>query len=106
MSLREAAQQALEAKQVPLIELLESVPADARMVYEHGQFHSQNIPVGRLCHEAVAALRTALAEPERKPLTDEEIEAIRQVDDCREDAPEFTRIFRIAERAHGIGGEE
>jgi hypothetical protein len=68
MSLREAAQQALEAKQVPLIELLESVPADARMVYEHGQFHSQNIPVGRLCHEAVAALRTALAEPEQEPV--------------------------------------
>lgn len=51
----------MDAKQTPLIDLLERVPADARMVYEHDQFHSQNIPVGRLCHEA-AALRAALGE--------------------------------------------
>ena len=54
--------QALEAKQTPLIELLERVPADARMVYEHDQFHSENIPVGRLCHEAAAALRAAIEQ--------------------------------------------
>ena len=78
MSLREAAQQALEA-------------LDA--------YSWEQVDAAR------AALRTALAEPERKPLTDEEVEAIRQVDDCGEDVPEFTRIFRIAERAHGIGGE-
>jgi hypothetical protein len=47
----------MDAKQTPLIELLEHVPADAHMVYEHDQFHSQNIPVGRLCHEAAAALK-------------------------------------------------
>ena len=51
----------MDAKQTPLIDLLESVPADAVMVYEHDQFHSQNIPVGRLCREAAAALRTQIA---------------------------------------------
>ena len=55
----------MDAKQTPLIDLLESVPADAVMVYEHDQFHSQNIPVGRLCHEAAAALKRALAEDAR-----------------------------------------
>ena len=61
----EAMKQALEAKQTPLIELLERVPADARMVYEHDQFHSENIPVGRLCHEAAAALRAAIEQAEK-----------------------------------------
>ena len=51
----------MDAKQTPLIDLLESVPADAVMVYEHDQFHSQKIAVGRLCHEAATALRQALA---------------------------------------------
>jgi hypothetical protein len=110
MSLREAAQQALEAKQTPLIELLESVPADARMVYEYGQFHSQNIPVGRLCHEAVAALRTALAEPDRKPLTDKEIRDIAKQYALGlafpYNGPTTPELFaRAIERAHGIGGE-
>ena len=51
----------MDAKQTPLIDLLESVPADAVMVYEHDQFHSQNIPVGRLCREAATALRQQIA---------------------------------------------
>ena len=54
----------MEAKQTPLIELLERVPQDARVVVEHDQFSSTSHPVGRLCHEAAAALRAALAEPE------------------------------------------
>lgn len=62
----EAMKQSLEAKQTPLIELLERVPADARMVYEHDQFHSENIPVGRLCHEAAAALRAAIEQGEKQ----------------------------------------
>ncbi len=53
----------MEAKQTPLIELLERVPQDARLVVEHDQFSSSVHPVGRLCHEAAAALRAALAEP-------------------------------------------
>ena len=56
----------MDAKQTPLIDLLESVPADAGMVYEHDQFHSQNIPVGRLFHEAAAELRRLSAASERE----------------------------------------
>ncbi len=55
-----------QAYAVPLIEQLESVPADARMMYEHDKFHHQNIPVGRLCHEAATALRQAIAEAEKQ----------------------------------------
>ena len=59
--LRAAAQQALEAKQVPLRELLASVPADARLVIHDADGKgTRSIPVGRLCHEAAAAL----AEPQ------------------------------------------
>ena len=52
----------MEAKQTPLIELLERIPQDARLVVEHDQFSSSLHPVGRLCREAAAALRAALAE--------------------------------------------
>lgn len=52
-------------KQTPLIDLLESVPRDAVLVVEHDQFSSSSYPVGRLCHEAAAALRAVLAEVER-----------------------------------------
>ena len=47
----------MEAKQTPLIDLLERVPRDAVLVVEHDQFSSSSYPVGRLCHEAAAALR-------------------------------------------------
>lgn len=45
-------------------------------------------------------LQAALAaqQAEREPLTDEQIEVLRKQDDCGEDAPEFARIIRIAER--------
>jgi len=61
--------------------------------------------VDGMSHQVKSSVDRAVNAMARKPLSDEEIEAIRQVDDCGEDAPEFTRIFRIAERAHGIGGE-
>jgi hypothetical protein len=70
----------MEAKQTPLIELLEQVPHDARVVVEHDQFSSSSHPVGRLCHEAAAALRARLAQPEMNQwhgLTDEEKEHFR-----------------------------
>jgi len=54
----------MEAKQTPLIDLLERVPQDARLVVEHDQFSSSSHPVGRLCHEAITALRAALAQPD------------------------------------------
>ena len=55
-----------QAYAVPLIEQLESVPADARMMYEHDKSHHENIPVGRLCHEAATALRQSIAEVEKQ----------------------------------------
>lgn len=55
----------MEAKQTPLIDLLENVPRDTVLVVEHDQFSSSSHPVGRLCHEAAAALRAVLAEVER-----------------------------------------
>lgn len=48
-------------KQTPLIDLLENVPRDAVLVVEHDQFSSSFHPVGRLCHEAAAALRVHVA---------------------------------------------
>ena len=48
--------------QAPLIDLLRSVPEDARMIYEHSPTHSQSIPVGRLCKEAAAAIASRDAE--------------------------------------------
>ena len=50
--------------------------------------------------DAINALRTALAEPERKPLTDEEILRI-----SLETPVDLYAFARAIERAHGIGGE-
>ena len=52
----------MEAKRTQLIELLERVPRDAVLVVEHDQFSSSSHPVGRLCHEAAAALEAAHAD--------------------------------------------
>jgi hypothetical protein len=103
MSLREAAQQALEA-------------------LEYAQ--SLDIPHFEEHVNALAALRAALAEPEqefvcstglcryRKPLTDEEIlldEVLRYHFGCNGGAGPVSqkgiKIVRAVERAHGIGGE-
>ena len=59
---REAMKQALEAYEVPLVEQLESVPNDARLVIEDADgMGTRFIPVGRMCQEAAAALRQAIA---------------------------------------------
>jgi hypothetical protein len=99
MSLRTAAQQALEA--------LESVYpyTDSLICYASttGE-HPPNAIDGNV-RDAITALRTALAEPERKPLTDEEIALI--VGECAASAhrhDDFS-FARAIERAHGIGGE-
>ena len=52
----------METKQTSLIELLERIPQDARLVVEHDRFSSSVHNVGRLAHEAAAALRAALAQ--------------------------------------------
>lgn len=56
----------MEAKQTSLIELLEAVPVDARLVVDDGPHSTSFHPVGRLCHEAAAALRERLAQKEQK----------------------------------------
>ena len=46
-----------EAKQVPLVERLEAVPADARLAVNDGPFSTSFYPVGAMAHEAAAELR-------------------------------------------------
>jgi len=49
-----------KAYQVPLVEQLESVPADARLVIDDADgMGTRFIPVGRMCREAAAAFRAA-----------------------------------------------
>lgn len=50
-----------DARAVPLVEQLESVPVDARQMIEIGPTHHRNIPYGRMCREAAAALRASAA---------------------------------------------
>ncbi len=85
MNLREAAQQALEALKM----------IDNAMPF----------PVAK---HAIKQLSAALAEPERKPLSDEEIDDIwnRYCDEMGEASiNDAYDIARAIERAHGIGGE-
>jgi len=58
----------MEAKQTSLIELLEAVPVDARLVVDDGPHSTSFYPVGRMCHGAAAALRERLAQPEPEPV--------------------------------------
>jgi hypothetical protein len=46
-----------EARQVPLVERLEAVPADARLAVNDGPFSTSFHPVGAMAHEAAAELR-------------------------------------------------
>ena len=46
-----------EAKQVPLVERLESVPVDARLAVDDGPYSTSYYPVGAMAHEAAAELR-------------------------------------------------
>ena len=50
----------------PLYELLENVPPKTRLVVDDEDgMGTSFIPVGRLCHEAAAALRQLLEQPEQ-----------------------------------------
>ena len=78
MTDRELMQQAYA---VPLHEQLASVPESARLVIDDQDgMGTRFIPVGRMCHEAAAALRERLAQPEREwvGLTEEERRSIRE----------------------------
>ena len=46
-----------EAKQVPLVERLESVPVDARLAVDDGPHSTSYYPIGKMAHEAAAELR-------------------------------------------------
>jgi hypothetical protein len=46
-----------QAKQVPLIERLEAVPAYARLTIHDGHYSTSYYPVGAMTHEAAAELR-------------------------------------------------
>lgn len=64
--LRKAAEMA--ACEVPLHELLEGVPENARLVIDSEDGRSTRyIPVGQYCKRAAEALRQALAQPEQEP---------------------------------------
>jgi len=110
MSLRTAAQQALEA----LENCLDIVQHEYENDWRHGlptrekQLAAMRDLVQR--HEAaITALRAALAEPERKPLTDEEIKRLaRQEADLPWNVVNRileSNFVRAIERAHGIRGE-
>lgn len=49
------------ACETPLLDLLNSVPADARMIYEHSPIESSSIPVGVLAKRAADALTAQAA---------------------------------------------
>jgi hypothetical protein len=61
---KEAMKQAYE---VPLVEQLESVPNNAKLVIDDADgMGTRYIPVGRMCHDASKALRQAIAEAEKQ----------------------------------------
>ena len=56
------------AKEVPLVELLESVPQNARLFVDDEDGNgTTHYPVGHLCQEAAKALRDRLAQPNPPP---------------------------------------
>jgi hypothetical protein len=91
----------MEAKQTPLIDLLEGVPRDTVLVVEHGQFNSSFHPVGRLCHEAAAELRRVHAQAAQ----DEDLlrQALEALSRSRQTAMEQTIKARIPECAEFAG---
>lgn len=56
----------MSACEIPIHDLLKSVPEDARMWYEHNATHHQHIPVGVLCKKAVEEIDRLKLELKRK----------------------------------------
>lgn len=50
------------AAATPLLDLLDNIPADARLSYEHSPTHHQMIPVGGLASAAAFRIRELEAE--------------------------------------------
>lgn len=72
----------------------------------HSEWRFLRVPANEMLimekdlHEIIKRACLAYAAQQvREPMSDEQIEALRQQDDCGEDVPEFARIVRIAERA-------
>jgi hypothetical protein len=56
-----------QAYEVPLVEQLESVPKDARLVIDYADgMGTRFIPVGRMCHDAAKSLRQAIEQAEKQ----------------------------------------
>jgi formylmethanofuran dehydrogenase subunit E len=56
-----------QAYEVPLVEQLESVPKDARLVIDDADgMGTRFIPVGRMCHDAAKSLRQAIEQAEKQ----------------------------------------
>jgi hypothetical protein len=125
MSLREAAQQALEALEgravnrymerldetIAALKAALSEPEQEPMAYVSGSYagHFTVVPTN-----PALVLTTGMAlyshPPQRKPLTDEEIELLAvkhapPIDPAFAQHDDFIEFARAIERAHGIGGE-
>ncbi len=48
----------MNAKQTPLIDLLNAVPKTARLLVEEENFSTRSIPVGKLCADAVEEIES------------------------------------------------
>ncbi len=110
MSLREAAQQALEA-----LEGADEIDCDMRDAINAlrtaltvpGNDYERGFVDG-MSHQAKSSVDRAVNAMARKPLTDEEIDALPWTKNYESDVTlyEALRDFaRAIERAHGIGGE-
>lgn len=67
-----------QAGETPLLDLLRAVPLDARMTYNHGPYHSQNIPVGVLCSRAADALADRQARAAQAEQHDRNMDGARE----------------------------
>jgi hypothetical protein len=106
-NLREAAQQALEA----LLKSVDLVRNEYSTDWRHGMPTRAEQLNGKRetleAHEAaITALRAALEQPQREPLTDEQVWANEEIMASNADARllmvTLMRFVRAIERAHGI----
>ena len=84
------------AAQVPLIELLQRVPEDARHSYEHSPTHHSMIPFGRYCHEAAATISTLESRLQEAEKNASDMEKLAQA--ASDDAERAIQRARAAER--------
>ena len=111
-----------EAKQVPLVEQLESVPRDARLCIDDADgMGTHYFPIGNMCHEAAKAIRAKLAQetpyeigkrlyqegkgisfiPTAVPHDDNIAEALRGFEDARVAQPEPEPVAWVDWDEHG-----